>query len=134
MLTEYLLGLLSSAYEVWHDLLGWAIRQVFVNFEVFLSKLSGDLVGESFELAESDSVVTEASLPYHLSGLIDSGLVVGGDEKQAVLFEMLDDVEHVLVVASMSLLDAGPDWRLISVLLSESSLFIHVGASDELDT
>jgi len=66
--------------------------------------------------------------------LIDSGLVVGGDEKQAVLFEMLDDVEHVLVVASMSLLDAGPDWGLISVLLSESSLFIHVGASDELDT
>lgn len=134
MLTEYLLGLLSSAYEVWHDLLGWAIRQVFVNFEVFLSKLSGDLVGESFELAESDSVVTEASLTYHLSGLVDTGLVVGGDEKQTVFFEMFDHVEHVVVVASMSLLNAGPDWRLLSVLLSESSFFIHVGASDELDT
>jgi len=78
-------------------------------------------------------VVTEASLPYQLSGLVDTGLVVRGNEKQAILFEMLDHVEHVVVVAGMSLLDAGPDWRLVSVLLSKSSFFIHVGASDKLD-
>ena len=78
-------------------------------------------------------MVTEASLPYQLGGLIDTGLVVRGNEKQAILFKMLDHMEHVVVVASMGLLDAGPDWRLVSVLLSKRSFFIHVGASDKLD-
>lgn len=78
-------------------------------------------------------MVTEASLPYQRSGLVDTGLVVRGNEKQAILFKMLDDMEHVVVVAGMGLLDGGPDWRLISVLLGQSSFFIHVGASYKLD-
>jgi hypothetical protein len=125
---------LASTNEVRHDLLSWTIRQVFVNFEVFLGKLSSDLVGERFQLAESDSVVTEASLAYQLSGLVDTRLIVRGNEKQAVLFKMFNNMKHVIVIAGMSLLNAVPNWGLVSVLLCESSLFIHVGASDELDT
>jgi len=62
LLTENLLGLLTSSNEVRHNLFCRTIREILVDLEVFLSKLPGDLVREGFELAESHSVVLDVPL------------------------------------------------------------------------
>jgi len=44
LFTQNLLRFLTAANEVRHNFLGWTIRQIFVNLEVLMSKLSCELV------------------------------------------------------------------------------------------
>ena len=48
LLSQYLLRFLASSYQIRHHLLSWTIRQVFIDLEILLGKLSCYLIRESF--------------------------------------------------------------------------------------
>lgn len=133
MLAKDLLGLLASSNEVRHHLLSRTIREILVYLEVFLSKLPSNLVRESLELAKSDTMIMDVPLEDHFLCFFHTACVVGGDEQQAVAFQVSNYMGQAVVKALVCFLDGVPDGGLVSVLFGQSSLFVHVGASDELD-
>jgi hypothetical protein len=135
LLAEYLFGFLTSSHEIRHDSLCGPIWKIFVNFHVWvLRKFYSELVRESFQLSKSDSVVIYSeSFDLFLSH-IDTLSVVAAQKKHTVLGEVLHEMQHVLVVAFMSLLKRIPDWRLVMILLGQFSFFVHVSSSDQFDT
>lgn len=66
------------------------------------------MVGESFQLSESHTVVRKLSLSEHGLHEVDAVLVVGGDHYQAVLLDVIEGECHTFVVAGMRLCNIVP--------------------------
>lgn len=134
LFAEHLFGLLAAAYQVGHDLLSRAKGHVLINLEALRRNFGGDLVRESLELSEDDTIVVlELHLLSQLHTLLAGLVVVRRHKEHVLLAHVADDVLHVIIVARVGLLDGVPHWGLNASLCGKLALLIHVGATDQLD-
>jgi len=70
---------------------------------------------------------------YQVLGYVDAVSIVGCDEEHAVFLQIVNDVDHALVIAFVCVFKCVPDWRFNTLFCSKSSLFVHVSATDQLD-
>jgi hypothetical protein len=111
LLSQYLLGLLASSDQVRHHCLSGAIRQILVDFKVFVHReLYCQLVREALQLGKSDPAVTDAKLRDLVLGDFDRVHVVASDQQQGVLGQVFHHELEVLIVAVVGLLERVPNW------------------------
>lgn len=131
---EDLLRFLASSDQIWHDVLSWSVWKILVYFELFLSKLTSNLVRESFELAETDSMVRNSLLFDHVFGDIDAIHVVRGDEDHAVILTVFNGHLKAGIVTHMSVFEGVAHWRFQTNLFCKFTFFSEVGSSDKFET
>lgn len=91
------------------------------------------MVGEALQLAEADLVLLDAALFDYGFRLLYRVVVVRSDQHHVIFFEVVQHVFHTEVVVGVGCLDGIANWGLHSLVGCQGSLFIHVGASDQLN-
>ena len=135
MFTEDLLRLLAPSRQVRHRRLRRPIRQVFVDHNRLVhGKFASELVRESFELAESDPKVIDAVSFHSLNSHLTTVYVVAGNNAPTVRLNVINNVVHHVVIASVGIFDTVPYWRLVVVFLCQGSFFVHVSSSNKLNS
>lgn len=66
-------------------------------------------------------------------GHVDAVSIVGCNEEHVIFFQIVNDVDHALVIALVCVFQCVPDWRFNTLFCSKFPLFVHVSATDQLD-
>jgi len=66
-------------------------------------------------------------------GHVDAVSIVRCNEEHAIFFQIVNDVDHGLVIALVCVFQCFVDWRFNTLFCSKCSLFVHVSATDQLN-
>lgn len=133
LLPQDLFGLLTSPDQVWYNSLRGTEKKILIDSIVLHGKRVRDLVGETLELAEADTLVLDVQARDQLHSLLDRALVVRSNHEQPILIQVLQDVLHAPIVALMCFFNSVTDWRFYSLAGGNGPLLNHVGTSDKLN-